>query len=232
MNDENRNSHRTKPGLVKDDAYIPPLKFGWLTPAYDFILRITMRESTFKQQLVHQAGIEKGFQVLDLGCGTGTLTILIKSTHPGAGVIGLDADARALDIAAAKIRKAGLDISLVKGMAYELPFADASFDRVLSSLMFHHLEQDDKRRTFSEVFRVLRPGGEFHLADFGPPRNPAMYLVSKILSLFERVDDNIRGLLPGMMGEAGFEEVMETTSFLTAFGTLRLYRARKLGARS
>ena len=76
-----------------------------------------MRESTFKRRLVEQARIEKGQRVLDLGCGTGTLTILIKKSHPEAEVIGLDGDPNILEIARTKIAKAGLDITLDQGIA-------------------------------------------------------------------------------------------------------------------
>ncbi|KTB49289.1 Methylase involved in ubiquinone/menaquinone biosynthesis [Dehalogenimonas alkenigignens] len=214
-------------GAGEGDKYIPPLKFGWLTPAFDSLLRLTMRELVFKRQLIDQAHVEKGYRILDVGCGTGTLAIMIKSAHPDSKVTGLDADAKALEIAGLKIKNAGLEIYLIRGMSYNLPFPDGIFDRAFSSLMFHHLDRNNKQRTLQEVFRVLRPGGEFHLADFGRPRNPAMYLISQLLTLFERTQDNIRGLLPGMIIDAGFEMVEETANYLTMFGNLRLYRARK-----
>ncbi|WP_437487069.1 class I SAM-dependent methyltransferase [Sorangium sp. So ce1014] len=58
-----------------------------------------------------------------------------------------------------------------RAMAWELPYPDGTFDRVASSLMFHHLAADDKRRTAEEILRVLRPGGALLLADFGSPRS-------------------------------------------------------------
>ncbi|MCA1553246.1 MAG: class I SAM-dependent methyltransferase [Chloroflexi bacterium] len=137
------------------DTYIPALGQHWLTPLYDPLLRWGMRETRFKNSLLAQARIHPEQRVLDLGCGTGTLTVLIKQAHPDAEVIGLDADPQVLTIAAAKAAQAGMDIQFDEGMAYQLPYPDDSFDRVLSSLMFHHLTNEHKQRTLSEVFRVL-----------------------------------------------------------------------------
>jgi len=185
-------------------------------------MRLTMREFTFKRRLVDQARITKGERVLDLGCGTATLAILIKESHPEAEVIGLDGDPKVLEIA-----RAGLDITLDRGIAFELPYPDSSFDRVLSSLLFHHLTRENKRHTLGEVFRVLRHGGEFHLADFGKPSNVLMYLTSLVMRHFEENRDNIDGLMPKFIKEAGFNRVEEVTRYMMMIGTISLYRALK-----
>lgn len=118
--------------------YIPAFRYGWLTPFFDLFIRLTTLELTFKRRVVEEASIEKGHQVLDLGCGTATLTIIIKKMYPEAQVIGLDGDLKVLKIARTKIAKTGLEIKLDQGMAFELPYTDNSFDRILSSLLFHH----------------------------------------------------------------------------------------------
>ena len=219
--------------MVKNrNEYIPALKYDWLTPLYDPLVRWTLRESTFKRHLLKQAGIERGYQVLDLGCGTGTLTLLIKSHYPKAEVFGLDADPKVLAVARAKAAKAGLIVRLDHGMAFELPYPDASFDRVISSLLFHHLTRENKERTLKEIFRVLRQGGELHVADWGKARNWPMrvaFLLVQMLDGFETTADNVNGLLPEMFRSAGFEEVQETIRYMTIVGTLSLYVARKPG---
>ncbi|HWR72505.1 MAG TPA: methyltransferase domain-containing protein [Nitrospirota bacterium] len=207
--------------------YIPALTFDWLTSLYDPLTRWIMPEKTFKRCLVEQARIKKGHRVLDLGCGTATLTILIKKAQSGAEVIGIDGDRRILEIAGSKVKSSGLDISLHEGMAFDLPCRDEYFDRVFSSLVFHHLTRDDKSRTLREIHRVLRPGGELHVADFGKPQNVLMYVISLIIRHFEEVSDNVQGLLPEMFRKAGFEQVEATAHYMTIFGTLSLYRARK-----
>jgi ubiquinone/menaquinone biosynthesis C-methylase UbiE len=82
--------------------------------------------------------------VLDLGCGTATLTILIKQLQPGAEVVGLDGDSKILTIAEAKVAQADVDLTLDQGLANNMPYRDQSFDRVVSSLVIHHLSETQK----------------------------------------------------------------------------------------
>jgi len=208
-------------------TYIPAFGHSFLTPFYDFMMKWAARESTFKLGLVEQARIEKGHRVLDLGCGTATLTILIKKTHPEAEVTGLDIDPKILEIAKSKVAKAGLDVALDHGTAPELPYPDNSFDHVVSSMVFHHLTSENKAHTLKEVLRVLKPGGELHVADFGKPQNILMHLISLIIRHLEETSDNLKGLLPEMFRNASFEKVEETTRYMTMFGTVALYTARK-----
>jgi ubiquinone/menaquinone biosynthesis C-methylase UbiE len=211
--------------------YIPALDYDWLTPAYDTLIRLTMPERAFKRRLIEQAKLRAGQRVLDLGCGTATLAILAKRMQPDAVVVGLDGDPKILAIAARKVRRAGVDVRLQRGMAFELPYPEASLDRVLSSLVFHHLTSENKRRTLTECYRVLRRGGELHIADWGKPHNGLMWLASWSLRLFDGLHttaDNVRGRLPQLCRQAGFLGVEETGRFATLFGTLSLYRARKL----
>ncbi|MCZ6564046.1 MAG: methyltransferase domain-containing protein [Deltaproteobacteria bacterium] len=212
------------------DEYIPALKYRLLTSLYDPLLYWVLRESKFKHCLVEQAGIESGHRVLDLGCGTGTLALMIKRTQQEAEVVGLDGDPKVLEIAKAKVARSGQEITMDYGMAYELPYPDDSFDRVLSSLLFHHLSRENKVNTLTEVFRVLRPGGQLHVADWGAPSNISMriaFLSVQMLDGFKTTADNVKGLLPEMFSSAGFEEAQESAQYMTISGTLSLYRARK-----
>jgi cyclopropane fatty-acyl-phospholipid synthase-like methyltransferase len=216
----------------EQEAYIPALKYQWLTSLYDPVLRWTMREDTFKRHLVKQAHIEEGHRVLDLGCGTATLTLFIKQTHPEAEVIGLDGDQQVLEIARTKVAGPGLNIKLDHKLAFDTSYADNTFDRVLSSLLFHHLTRENKSKVLKEVFRILRPGGEIHIADWGKAQNGLMrsaFLLVQILDGFETTADNVNGLLPALMDEVGFENVRETAQYATMFGSLSLYRTRKPG---
>jgi ubiquinone/menaquinone biosynthesis C-methylase UbiE len=212
------------------EKYKPALSYDLLTPLYDLVIRLTMPESKFKRRLVEQAQIQKGHRVLDLGCGTATLTILTKKIHLDADLVGLDGDQRILTIAREKASRAGLEITFDQGMSFDMPYPDASFNRVLSSLMFHHLTREDKRRTLKEVFRVLQGDGELHVADWGKPQNILMRMASlplRTFDSFETTSDNVKGLLPDLFREAGFRKVDEQVRYMTLFGTLSLYKACK-----
>ena len=211
------------------EHYLPALSYGWLTPFYDSVIRWTMPELRIKRQLIRQAQIKTGFHVLDLGCGTATLTLLVKKAHLDAHVIGIDGDAKILIIARRKAKEEGLDVTFDQGMAFNLPYGDASYDRVVSSLIFHHMTTDNKAKALKEAHRVLRPGGQLHIADFGKPQNVLMTFASVPWQIFDgkTTTDNVKGLMPELMRHAGFLEVHESVRYMTVFGTLSLYASRK-----
>lgn len=215
---------------MEKEKYIPALRFHWLTGLYDSVMYSVLRENTFKQALVRQANIMSDYRVLDLGCGTATLTLLVKQAHPKAEVTGLDGDPQALEIAAKKIAESGLAITLDEGMAFDLPYPDQSFDRVVSGLLFHHLTRADKQRALKEVYRVLKPGGELHVADWGKASNILMrfgFFFVQLLDGFKITDDNAKGLLLEFFQQAGFQKVQQTAYYNTIFGSMGLYKALK-----
>jgi SAM-dependent methyltransferase len=110
------------------------------------------------------------------------------------------------------------------------PLAWRSFDRIVSSLLFHHLVPDDKRQSLREAFELLKPAGVLHVADWGRPHGPLMrvaFLSVQVLDGFSTTADSVRGMLPRYMEEAGFEPVEETHRERTVFGSLAVYRALK-----
>lgn len=212
------------------DRYIPALGHAWLTNLYDPVLRATMREATFKSRLIAQAELRPGHRVLDIGCGTATLTIAVKRSQPEAEVIGLDGDPEVLRLAAAKIAAAGVTVALDQSLSDRLPYADASFDRVLTSLLLHHLTAETKRRTLAEIRRVLRPGGQVHIADWGKAQDAVMrgaFFLIQLLDGFATTTDNVKGKIPEFLREAGLADVSETGRLRTVFGTLSLYRGER-----
>lgn len=209
------------------DRYIPALGFAGLTSIYDPVVRWTTREATFKSRLVEQADIRAGHRVLDLGCGTGTLTMMLKRRQPTAAIVGLDGDPEVLELAARKARAAGVEVALDRGTVDHLPYSSGSFDRVVSSLVFHHLSRDKKRAALHELFRVLRPGGQLHIADWGQPHGPVMraaFVIVQLIDGFATTTDNVQGRLPDFMREAGFTDARESQRLRTPLGTIALYR--------
>lgn len=113
-------------------AFIPALRHEALTPAYDFLIRLTMPEVRFKQELIAAAAIDTGQRVLDVGCGTGTLLSMIAARHPDALLAGVDPDPQVLQSAQRKIAKSLHSVALRQGSATALPYSAESFDLVLS----------------------------------------------------------------------------------------------------
>jgi ubiquinone/menaquinone biosynthesis C-methylase UbiE len=208
--------------------FVPALGSAWLTPFYDLVSRL-LGEQTIKRDLVRQAAIGADTDVLDLGCGTGTLALIVKEVEPRARVTGIDIDPEILAIASGKVDAAGVEIRLVEGSATDPPLPPASFDRVLSTLMLHHLTTPQKREALAAVRALLRPGGELHVADWGKPQNALMWLASLSFQWFDGAETtgaNLRGELPALIAAAGFVDVRETEHRMTPLGTLSYLSAR------
>ena len=212
------------------DNFVPEAGFHWLTPLYDPLVALTCRDETVKKRLVEAAALRPGQRVLDLGCGTGTLALRAKGACSGIEVSGVDADPAMLSTATAKAKRRGLEVAFAHGFAQALPFADGSFDRVVTSLFFHHLSPDAKAAALREAGRVLAPGGELHVADWGRPAGPLMrllFLGIRFLDGFPNTAAHARGELPGLIASHGFGDVCVAERFSTVFGTLELISARR-----
>ncbi len=212
------------------EDYVPALGYASLTRFYDVVVGMTTREAVFKKALINQADIGDDTRILDVACGTGTLALLVKMQHPEADVTGIDGDPTVLTIARRKLAKSGASIQLDQGLSHELPYADGQFDVVTSSLFFHHLSRDMKERSAEEMYRVLRPGGSIHIADWGKPDNGLMALLFygiQLLDGFNNTDDNRKGLLPRIFEGAGFVDVVTRQSISTMFGTMALYSGKR-----
>ena len=184
--------------------FIPAAGHDWLLPFYD-PLQTLMGGDSYRRTMVDLAGIQPGQRLLDIGCGTGSLVVQLSRLHPKADVTGLDPDPKALARARKKADRAGLSPKLEQGFSDDLPFPDSSFDVVFSSFMFHHLEPDEQQATLTEVRRVLKPGGSFHLVDFS--------------GASERTN------VAGRMGETGFAETHEVGQRKSIFGRIAHYAA-------
>lgn len=185
--------------------YLPAAGHDWFLPLYDPLTRL-LGARTALQALVDQAGIGPGQRVLDIGCGTGALALLIATQHPDVTVTGLDPDPRALARAEKKARRTGLTIRWVQGFGDATGEPDGSFDRVTSSLMLHHMAADEQRATLEEALRLVRPGGSIHIVDFRPKE---------------------QGVLEHMLTEVGFRDVAPMVSRPMLFAALGYFRGTR-----
>jgi ubiquinone/menaquinone biosynthesis C-methylase UbiE len=163
---------------------------------------------SFSRRIIAEAALKPGESVLDCGCGTGTLAMIAKKiVGPKGRVHGIDISKDQLQIARKKGQKESLKIEYIEGSIDELPFPDASFDVVVSTLALHHVPFEIKKRAFSEMRRVLKPHGRMIIADFGWPAHAWGWIVFfPILLLFvfhSSGRDTLSHSLPATMKDAG-----------------------------
>ncbi|MBI4053801.1 MAG: class I SAM-dependent methyltransferase [Candidatus Doudnabacteria bacterium] len=201
--------------------HIPPATYGFLTKFYDFGCEVLGLGKSFKRKILDSVEITDGSIILDVGCGTGVFLEVLGARYRQAKITGIDPDTRALEIAKRRLEQKNSHASLCLGYAEALPFREASFDYVFSTLAFHHIPEEKKKSAVFEVYRVLKPGGRFVLSDFGRTNN---FLIRLILSYEEFVAGNLSGAITEYMREAGFKD---EKILLTKFPALQTLIASK-----
>lgn len=157
---------------IPPDSRVAPSSAGLVVhwaARYDLLVTLLTlgRERRFRERLLELARLERGESVLDIGCGTGTLAIAAKRiVGTSAAVHGIDASPEMLARARGKAKRSGMDVDFEIAQAQSLPFPDARFDVVLSTVMLHHLPRTARAQAVREARRVLRPGGRLLAADF------------------------------------------------------------------
>jgi ubiquinone/menaquinone biosynthesis C-methylase UbiE len=220
---------------ASEARYVPAAGRRVFTRLYDPVIALTMRERTFRGRLLEQVLADlpaADARVVDVGCGTGTFAIALTAVAPAADVTGVDGDP---DILSFALRKRGAErVTWTKGLATSLPVPADSADRVVMSLLLHHLAPAAKRQALTEAVRVLRPGGRLHIADWGRPRGPFMRVVFfcavQLLDGLEGTRDHAAGRLPQLIADAGFADVARRDRLWTPWGSLELLSAVKPGA--
>jgi ubiquinone/menaquinone biosynthesis C-methylase UbiE len=210
---------------TRQHDYIPAFGKDALLPFYDLLTRVLGMGGSYGT-LVAQAELADGLRVLEIGCGTGNVAVRVKRADPGADVVGIDPDPLALARAQRKAR--GLSgIRFERAYAQELPFADGEFDRVLSSMMLHHLDDDVKAGAAAEIHRVLRPGGTLHIVDVGGPMTTHDGFAARRMLRSPHISGSLGDAIPRLLRSVGFDCTVVASRPHRLVGRLTFYRAMR-----
>jgi ubiquinone/menaquinone biosynthesis C-methylase UbiE len=207
-----------------DQAYLPAAGRDVFLPFYDPLVRL-LGFDRLRMVLLEQATLRPGDRVLDVGCGTGTLAVLVKRLYPSVDVVGLDPDARALERARRKAKRAGVSVTFDQGFADALGYPDATFDRVFSSMMFHHLREETKDAALLEARRVLKPGGRLEFLDFAGHEPHGHGILAHLIHAHGMLHEHVDGRIQERMARAGFVEPRKVREKGTLFGRLGFFQA-------
>ena len=205
--------------------YLPAMGRHWLLPLYDPLTAFTGLDRARRALLDDDQVVPAGAHVLDIGCGTGKAAVSLAERWQAA-VSAIDPDPRALRRAERRAARAGVRVRFDRGFADALPYADGSFDAVVSSLVFHHLDRPGKEGMLREVIRVLKPGGHLRLVDL--VEDDERGLAAKAHADGQLADSAIAIVLD-LMREAGLADVRLLGERTAARGFMRLacYGARR-----
>jgi demethylmenaquinone methyltransferase/2-methoxy-6-polyprenyl-1,4-benzoquinol methylase/phosphoethanolamine N-methyltransferase len=190
--------------------------------SYDLITSIMTfgQIGRLRKATVEQALIQPGDSVLDVGCGTGEVTLPAKRRAKHGRVYGIDPAPEMIAVARKKAAHKGLEVDFRVAVIEALPFPDSSIDVVTSSLMMHHLPDDLKVRGLAEIYRVLKPGGRLLIADFMRPTGPALNHLFIAFARHQRLQKGVDDL-QGMLMNAGFSQISQLGKSVLAIGFVR-----------
>ncbi|HMB24885.1 MAG TPA: methyltransferase domain-containing protein [Anaerolineales bacterium] len=195
--------HQMEQAVPSYDAYMKKMTFG--------------REHVLRQVTVELAQVKPGDSVLEVGCGTGTLTLAAKrQAGPSGKVTGIDVIPEMVEISQRKAAEAREDIAFQVGSIDNIPFPDSHFDVVLCSFMIFHMSENTRRKGIAEIYRVLKPQGRWLILDLALPDAPVQRAIAKRI-LGGGVQHDLRGLFP-LMDASGFANLESGMAKFRIFG--------------
>lgn len=207
------------------ERYVPALGFHTLSALYDPIIRNWSAAARVRRSVIDALDLQPGQRILELGAGPGRLAIEIKRSYPDVVIEAVDIDRAMVARAQRNAHQAGVDIAFREADMTILDDSD-TFDRVYSTMVFHHLSPRAKEDALLVAHRALRPEGHFVVADFGRPRG----LVQRALfSFIQQPLDGFKNTTPHRDGR--FERAVRTTfghvqsaaAWRTVAGTLEMF---------
>lgn len=212
-----------------DQDFTPALGRPEFTQDYDRVIATMTRERRWRSALIAAIALRPGDRIVDFGCGTGSLVIQLKEGEPSAHVIGVDPDPDVLRIAREKAASAKVDVDLrrYRGDRVVAELGARSATVAVSSLVLHQCPLAMKQAILDEMYAVLSPGGRILIADYGLQRTFLMkqlFRQVQMLDGFENTRPNAKGILPELIGNAGFVDVEEFKVVQTPTGSISLYR--------
>jgi ubiquinone/menaquinone biosynthesis C-methylase UbiE len=206
---------------VEGPAQTEGMLIRW-APYYDLVTNLMTfgQARRLRKTTVDQALIKPGDSVLDVGCGTGEVTLLAKTRAADGKVYGIDPAPEMIAVARSKAARKKLEIDFRVGVIEALPFPDSSIDVVTSSLMMHHLPEDLKVRGLAEIYRVLKPGGRLLIADFMRPTGSFLNHLFIAFTRHQRLQKGIEDM-QGLLRNAGFDQLTQADEKVLVIGFIR-----------
>jgi len=191
-------------------------QLGHMARYYDLIVTLMTfgREKTLRNMTIELAQLMPGDKVLEVGCGTGTLTLAAKAQVGSSGeVVGIDIAPEMVAVASNKATRKSIDVSFQVGSIENIPFPDNSFNVVMCSFMIFHMPEDVRRKGFIEIYRVLKSDGHLFILDFALPDKPWKRRFVQ-MHFGHMMQHDVRELAP-VLKEDSFSEIeMGKTKFM------------------
>ena len=210
--------------------YVPALGFHALTALYDPMIRAWSAAAQMRAAVIDAMALEPGMRVLELGAGPGRLAIDLKRRHPDVQVDAVDVDPRMCARAQRNAQLAGVTVTVEQADMTCPGDLDGTYDRVCSTMVFHHLTPAAKPAAMAVVRQVLRPGGRFVVLDFGRPRGALQWAlfawIQQPLDGFANTTPHRDGTFEHQL-RAAFPRVSAAAGWKTIAGTIELFVCRE-----